>query len=173
MACGRVNDRSSKATCSGCSNRMRKYYQANREEIIAKVEQYKTNNREIVLEGKRKFSEEYNQRDYVKAKAREWARNYRRGIKILVLQKVAKGGIIKCSQCRCDDVRLLEVDHVNGGGTKERLRFNSNTEYYKWILFHRNIEDLAILCRLHNQLRALESLYGKIPFIVKWESSHA
>lgn len=29
----------------------------------------------------------------------------------------------KCSECGFDDVRALQVDHVNGGGSKDRALF--------------------------------------------------
>lgn len=40
----------------------------------------------------------------------------------------------KCLNCGFSDVRALQIDHINGGGAKERKSIKSVTAYYKHII---------------------------------------
>lgn len=41
----------------------------------------------------------------------------------------------KCSKCGIDDFRVLQVDHVDGGGTEERTRLKKNSHaLYKEVM---------------------------------------
>lgn len=75
------------------------------------------------------------------------------------------GGAI-CVSCGADDIRVLEVNHINGGGAKEsKLRRETHTpvDMYKRILRGlRSITDLNVLCRPCN---AIDYIYRKHPDI--------
>src|SRR5687768_16611990 len=47
----------------------------------------------------------------------------------LILNKLGN----KCAVCGIDDFRVLQVDHVNGGGRKDMETFTSRNKYYKSI----------------------------------------
>lgn len=38
----------------------------------------------------------------------------------------------KCSNCGYDDIRALQIDHINGGGCKEKRNITST--YWKYVL---------------------------------------
>jgi hypothetical protein len=75
----------------------------------------------------------------------------------------------KCSNSNCPispekmDVRLLEIDHVNGGGYKERKSFRqgyfARSRYYQYILsqLQSGSEEYQLLCVYCNRLKMLET----------------
>ena len=73
---------------------------------------------------------------------------------------------IECIRCGCNDIRFLEINHINGGGGKEAKirRFG----IVKSILLHeRDTDDLELLCRPCNHIHYLELKFGeKIPLKV-------
>jgi len=74
---------------------------------------------------------------------------------------------VKCNHCDCDDIRLLEINHKNGGGGKEMK--NRSTYFYRDIVhFRRDTSDLEVSCRVCNALHFLELKFGKLPFTVTY-----
>jgi hypothetical protein len=71
----------------------------------------------------------------------------------------------KCSNPKClviggcTDVRCLQVDHVNGGGVKERKSFTSQYAYYKFVLnqIKAGSKDYQLLCANCNQIKRIEN----------------
>jgi hypothetical protein len=76
-----------------------------------------------------------------------------------------------CENCGCTDIRLLEINHKNGGGTKEREKGKSSAKF-AWNIYmgRRNIDDLNLLCKVCNALHALEMKFGKLPFTVIYDA---
>ena len=74
-----------------------------------------------------------------------------------------------CANCGCDDKRLLEINHKNGGGGKE-LKKGKNTNVFMWDIYmgRRKTNDLNLLCRPCNSLHYLELKYGKLPLKILW-----
>ena len=60
----------------------------------------------------------------------------------------------KCSRCGFDDKRALQVDHINGGGEKDRQRF-SQTTFLQYVLA--NPELFQILCANCNWIKRHEN----------------
>ena len=90
-------------------------------------------------------------------------------LKRRVFALVSKSANPICASCGCNDLRLLEVNHKNGGGGKEYHSLKSNTNFYRDIsMLRRGTEDLEILCRVCNAKHYLESKYGKLPLEVIW-----
>lgn len=85
-------------------------------------------------------------------KATEWIIQVRRdAIKAL-------GG--KCVNCGCTDIRLLEINHIEGGGRKE-YRKNSPAFIYRQIRDKEaDMSRYNVLCRLCNQLHYIEEILG-------------
>jgi 5-methylcytosine-specific restriction endonuclease McrA/DNA-directed RNA polymerase subunit RPC12/RpoP len=74
-----------------------------------------------------------------------------------------------CARCGCDDSRLLEINHKNGGGGKETLNGKSSKKFYDDIAKgRRKTDDLELLCKPCNSVHALELKYGQLSFEVKW-----
>lgn len=65
-----------------------------------------------------------------------------------------------CVNCGCDDNRLLEVNHIHGGGGKE-LRRGKHTNVFMWDIYmgRRKTDDLNLLCRVCNALDYLKRKY--------------
>ena|SRR3990167_2210919 len=75
----------------------------------------------------------------------------------------------KCARCGCDDVRLLEINHKNGGGGKETQKGNKVARFYLDIASgKRKTDDLELLCKPCNGIHALEMKYGQLPMKVVW-----
>ena len=69
-----------------------------------------------------------------------------------------------CVSCGCDDLRLLEINHKNGGGRKDMRNHN---KFYRDIRNgKRKIDDLEILCKVCNSHHYLELKFGKLPYII-------
>jgi len=83
----------------------------------------------------------------------------------------------KCVRCGCDDKRLLEINHKNGGGSEEygrnskgkSLKRSSVTFYYSILDGRRSTDDLEILCKPCNAIHYLELKYGTLPMQVIWK----
>lgn len=103
-------------------------------------------------ENKKRHSKEWNER-----------------LHIGVLRIISKNLHPKCINCGCDDIRLLEINHKKGGGTKEFETGKYAREFY-WKIFklERPVDDLEVLCRVCNALHYVKLKYGKLPFVVKW-----
>jgi hypothetical protein len=85
------------------------------------------------------------------------------------------GGAV-CVRCGCDDMRILEINHVNGNGNREYSYGRSTLPFYRSILDGtRNTEDLNVLCRICNALdfaeRKCPELKGRFGVVWKSQSS--
>ena len=105
-----------------------------------------------------------NYRKYKSPNREEWKKNRR----ISVLKKVQN--YINCVRCGCDDYRLLEINHKNGGGKKELKNFQKYGRSIEEVIRRgwRETDDLELLCRPCNQIHYLERKYGSLPIEVKW-----
>lgn len=71
------------------------------------------------------------------------------------LRKIS-GGKIKCVRCGIKDIRVLDINHKNGGGRKELKKNKLSHLSVRIALGNRKISDLEILCRNCNYLHWLE-----------------
>lgn len=75
-----------------------------------------------------------------------------------------------CVRCGCNDVRLLEINHKNGGGNQENQKGKFASKFMHDIATgKRPVDDLEILCKPCNAIHALELRFGPIPMRVVWE----
>lgn len=64
------------------------------------------------------------------------------------------GGAV-CCNCGCDELKYLEINHINGGGTKELKKIKGTLT--RFILSgRRNLKDLNVLCRTCNAMDFLQ-----------------
>lgn len=63
----------------------------------------------------------------------------------------------KCVSCDFDDKRVLTIDHVFGGGTKERKSVGGG--YYSYVLkkIKNGTDEYQILCCNCNQIKKIEN----------------
>ena len=62
----------------------------------------------------------------------------------------------KCIRCGFDDRRALQVDHINGGGNKERLIYGSDREINRAIA-NGKIQHVQLLCANCNCIKRVEN----------------
>lgn len=56
-----------------------------------------------------------------------------------------------CADCKCSDLRILEIDHINGGGTKEIKSMLRKTNIHREVAMgRRKTDDLRVLCKVCN-----------------------
>jgi hypothetical protein len=60
-----------------------------------------------------------------------------------------------CVQCNNTDERWLQIDHIHGGGTKERRKHLHSLGYYQQMYDH--LEDYQILCANCNWIKRHEN----------------
>lgn len=84
-------------------------------------------------------------------KRKQYDKNYMLKLRLKCLSMISNGKI-ECSNCGCKDIRILQINHINGGGSKEYAKFKQPKRFYKAIIRNeRNIDDLNILCWVCNQ----------------------
>lgn len=93
-----------------------------------------------------------------------------------VLSKIGRGKI-ECVYCKCDDLRILEINHINGGGCKETFFGPDGT--FGRIKMARNIlkgtrgiDDLEITCRVCNANYYVKQAYQINNFEIKWNKNN-
>lgn len=127
---------------------------------------YRERNREVFRERNRKWVEK--NKEYLqnygkqwranllnKERSKKWNKERRQQIKLVILSHY--GG--KCKCCSEDRVEFLAIDHINGGGGKQRKKVGAGN-FLKWIIRNDFPKDLRILC--HNCNAAL-AYYGYCP----------
>jgi hypothetical protein len=121
-------------------------YQRDKERGYTK--KYALNNRE---ECNRRSKEDYNRKKELKrANARA------------LMAKLREAAIIKlggvCKICKFQDIRALQIDHVNGGGGNERKKLGPISMYKKVI--KDNTEYYQLLCANCNWIKRFENKEG-------------
>jgi len=126
-----------------------KYREKNRETLREKGRQDYAENADLMREKSRKYRQAHlEQTRLASAKNKRETRIKQRKS---VLEKL--GG--KCIKCGFNDWRALHVDHINGGGTKERKEFNSPAKSYQDIMEF-GILKYQILCANCNTIKRHE-----------------
>jgi len=145
----------------------RVYNATHKEENKRKHRKYYLKNRVAIIQRTRRYHLEN----------KEWVKKYYQGyyakIRLQTLAKVDPA--MKCAMCGCDDTRFLEVNHIKGGGVKERIAYRNekhNESHNMILLIHtgkRGLEDLNLLCRACNSIDHLERVYGLTGLRVVWD----
>jgi len=143
------------------------YNEKNKEKIKKRRDQYYQENREAIIQRTTKYHLEH------KEQRQKWYKQYYQKIRLEVLARVDPA--MKCAICGCDDTRFLEVNHIKGGGVKEREGYKDGGHklgHNMILLIHtgrRNLEDLNLLCRACNSIDHLERVYGHSGLRVVWD----
>lgn len=104
-------------------------------------------------------------RNYYYRKAPEWKderQKKNRESRIAVYREVRELLGDKCVECGFDDLRALCIDHINGGGTQERLKRGRIT-YQRAIIRRIKAGDMSVfqeyqlLCANCNMIKARET----------------
>lgn len=78
----------------------------------------------------------------------------------------------KCVNCGCDDARILELNHIRGGGRKDRAKTqNCSAAIYRKALKDPNRKKkYNILCRICNALHYVQKIRGISGHHVSWSA---
>lgn len=75
----------------------------------------------------------------------------------------------ECSSCGCDELEILEINHINGGGTKESKKSPNRRQYYREILNDPMLKDkFNIMCKVCNILHYVRDILNIKGHEVKW-----
>lgn len=134
----------------------KKRYEENREYILKQSKQYYQNNKDKILKRQKIYNKKY----------KELGKKYREERRLKVLNIISEDNP-HCVRCGCDDIRLLEINHKNGGGAKETQGGILATKFYNDIRNgKRKTDDLEILCKICNAQHYLELKFGELPYDV-------
>lgn len=160
----------------------KKYYRKRKEEIGKKNKKYYQEHKEEHKERRKEYRERYlrehkeehnRYNKKYRQEHREYFREYnkkrtkRRRLKVL---NIVSNNNPTCVRCGCNDLRLLEINHKNGGGSQEMRRGIGSSKFWNNINNgKRETYDLEILCRVCNARHYLELKYGKLPYEIKYK----
>ena len=63
------------------------------------------------------------------------------------------GGKLSCKQCGYDIYEVLELDHLDNDGAKERKKIKSNVTFYQQIIKNNFPPKYQVLCKNCNWLK--------------------
>lgn len=86
---------------------------------------------------------------------KKYIREYLRKARNAVIEALGA----KCVRCGFNDKRALQIDHINGGGSKERKERKFAKEFNKHVLesFLRNENKYQLLCANCNWIKRSEN----------------
>jgi len=153
------------------------YYEKNKEEILKNHKKYRDEHKEDHKkyrikhkEHLKKYNKKYNEehKEKLKKYMGRWYEQYR--VNIL---NIISNDNPHCVRCGCDDIRLLEINHKNGGGSKELQGGKLSSKFSRDILKGiRKTDDLELLCKVCNSWHYLELKYGKLPYKVSYNKEN-
>lgn len=126
------------------------YRKNNKEKLCESQKRYRQNNKEKLVEKNRRYRQA--NPESTRKQSAECNRKARQRIRRAIFALLGE----VCINCGFNDVRALQVDHIKGGGTKERNTTNAPTVYYRRVLEVGKAE-YQILCANCNQIKRIEN----------------
>lgn len=113
-------------------SRFKKFYRLHREKRKQDSINYNRNNN---YRSQKKYQKTSKGKEYMKSEKnkeymKNYSREYQRKMRSAVI--VALGSI--CTQCSFNDIRALQIDHINGGGSLERKGRKYDGQFHKHVL---------------------------------------
>ena len=107
------------------------------------------------------FHNRYHSDPDFRKRTNERTRIYGRKTRLLALQMVSKMEKPACI-CGCDDLRVLEINHKNGGGRQEYKKFGltGHRLHRAIVTGKRKVDDLNVRCRVCNAIHDVERRFG-------------
>jgi hypothetical protein len=100
--------------------------------------------------------------------------NYLR-YRVKALQMVSGSETPTCAECGCDDPRVLQLDHQDGGGGRDAAATPGGLHgvYIEIVKNRRLVSDFRVLCGPDNWLAHLEKLYPDLvgQFKIVWNGN--
>ena len=134
-----VRLRSKDGKCSYCKDcaktRCKNYYNKNKDKFIKSSALWRKNNREKEL---------------------TMARKHRLQSKYVVFNYYSNGSM-KCLKCGFDDVRALNIDHINDDGNTHRAEIGrGGVKFLSWLKKNNFPKGFQVLCANCNQIKEME-----------------
>lgn len=109
------------------------YRESHKEELKERQKKWRVNNRE---------------------RSRELSNNHYANLKMRVFEVL---GGAKCCKCGFSDTRALQIDHINGGGNKERYNSKHNPKKYFNEIIEAGGNGYQVLCANCNWIKRFEN----------------
>ncbi len=132
----------------------RAHYRHNRERILAYEREYYQQHIEKVKARRRELS----RTPSFRKRRREYERHYHEKLRLKVFIAYA-GNPPKCACCGEPTLEFLAIDHINGGGRKQRLEHGA-FGVYRWLVRNGFPPGFRVLCYNCNLARGF---YGYCP----------
>lgn len=118
----------------------KEHYWKNKDEINKKRRKYasKPEVRKRIKEQDKKWREK--NKDKIKIWNRIYKKKYDTKIKEMVFSHYGK----KCACCGESNLSFLSIDHINGNGTKHRIKIKN--KIYNWLIKNKFPKDYQTLC---------------------------
>lgn len=113
----------------------------------------KINDRSLINQDWQKYAKLWRDKTYFQTHHAEKIKSKYREYKILALQHYSDG-TMKCLMCGIDDIRVLDLDHINDDGAKHREEINYNLIF--WIKKNNFPPMFQVLCRNCNWIKELD-----------------
>ncbi len=145
--------------CKTCKKDIdKKYHECNKDKIKTKKREYYLKNKAYIV----KKSSNYSVAN--REKCRVWSTRAKNKLKAEVFARYCNGDV-KCT-CGQDNIDLLTIDHVNGGGNKHRKEMGIKTAgyaFYRWLYKNSYPEGFQVLCWNCNFKKRLQEMAPKNP----------
>lgn len=131
------------------------WYQTNKERQAKRFKEYYLAHRDEIKEYYKKWRLTH------KDAQSEAGREYHLRLKMRVLNHYS-GGTAKCSHCKETDPLVLCVDHINGGGNKQRRQVGGN--FNRWLIrknFPLGYQVLCANCNLRKRILNKEDIRAR------------
>src|SRR3990167_10375303 len=133
---------------------LRKYLKAYRLKNREKLNAYSRENQRKMRGGRNRpkwnaYAKQWTKDNPDKVRAAQ--RKYSRNLRLQALEKLGS----KCERCGFNDPRALQIDHINGGGVRERKKGTSQHVFYRSIV-NGERTDLQLLCANCNWIKRAE-----------------
>jgi len=112
----------------------REWYKKNKDKVKAYCEEHREERTEYMRGWRNRNREkihEYNTSPSRKKYRREWERKNRIKIRYEVLKHYSSLDYPICNACGIDDIDVLCIDHIKGGGKEERKQWGNGSIFYK------------------------------------------
>ena len=90
----------------------------------------------------------------------DYYRNVQRILRVNAIKKL--GGA--CNRCGCADYRVLEIDHILGEGSKEKISSKRRCVTFYRMIIRGQITDLQILCANCHLIKKYECFEGCLDY---------
>ena len=146
--------------CKNCrisdSERSRDYYFRNRDTKLARQRKYYQDNKEVLRPKKTAYARIWSRKNSVVIRIRSARRKQMMASRRREMFHEILGD--RCAECGFSDKRALQIDHINGGGYKETVRFGSTELMYDYYLGNPSEcrLKLQILCANCNWIKRAE-----------------